>query len=682
VTTTTTAFVVPQQSPHWCHGQSSSRPKGTTTCTTTTTSSSLLFPPASRPWVGALAATPVAELPSGLDALFQSRLWQFFLETLIANGVPALFTIAVIGFAALQFKPRRSARNKDLLDLETSNNPVAALYNDLYGDQDQDGLNRKRTGGLAALFNARASRTPTLPQNVGVPETQYLTVTHLNRKYDSYRYTLQAATNSQAAAAARFRQTSFGRALGTSLAALTPFAAKQLIAAEQTFLQESVGLVEQIQTCQTTLTQMAVDEEMESLGMESVYELDPNVTAVTQHANTSNTNNNNNSNNTAAAARTTSIPKLSLPRRKGNKSSKTEQLQTLNKAQRELQQIEMNFVKDIVQAVGPEYAALVRTALLGDVAARGSGGLLTALQDRPLRSLFTNSADTPRVYVTRFPGDATASQVADLREEVTAIVRHAQPGDQALVVLQTGGGTVTGYGLAAAQLQRFRDAGMQLTVAVEQVAASGGYLMSCVADRIVASPFAVLGSIGVISDIPNVYDRLKKEGIEFQTVTAGKYKRTLTPTKKATKEDFDKTKKDVEDILVLFKEFVHQNRPQLDIDQVATGETWFGKDALDRKLCDEIKTVDDVIIDYMNQNFDVYEVKYEPPPEMPLDGLRLLPLGTAGMDSSSWFSSALRWMVRTVAAEVKGEFEAIKGESESVERRFMASDDRADRYKI
>ncbi|EEC44148.1 predicted protein, partial [Phaeodactylum tricornutum CCAP 1055/1] len=216
----------------------------------------------------------------------------------------------------------------------------------------------------------------------------------------------------------------------------------------------------------------------------------------------------------------------------------------------------------------------------------------------------------PRVYVTRFPGDATASQVADLREEVTAIVRHAQPGDQALVVLQTGGGTVTGYGLAAAQLQRFRDAGMQLTVAVEQVAASGGYLMSCVADRIVASPFAVLGSIGVISDIPNVYDRLKKEGIEFQTVTAGKYKRTLTPTKKATKEDFDKTKKDVEDILVLFKEFVHQNRPQLDIDQVATGETWFGKDALDRKLCDEIKTVDDVIIDYMNQNFDVYEVKY------------------------------------------------------------------------
>jgi len=121
--------------------------------------------------------------------------------------------------------------------------------------------------------------------------------------------------------------------------------------------------------------------------------------------------------------------------------------------------------------------------------------------------------------VTRFPGDATASQVANLREEATAIIRSAKPNDEVLVILQTGGGTVTGYGLAAAQLLRFKDAGLKLTIAVEQVAASGGYMMCCVADRIVASPFAVLGSIGVISDIPNVYDRLKKEGIEFQTVT-------------------------------------------------------------------------------------------------------------------------------------------------------------------
>merc|ERR1711871_850089 len=146
-----------------------------------------------------------------------------------------------------------------------------------------------------------------------------------------------------------------------------------------------------------------------------------------------------------------------------------------------------------------------------------------------------------------------------------------------LVVLQSGGGTVTGYGLAAAQLERVKKAGMKLTIAVEQVAASGGYMMACTGDTIVASPFAVLGSIGVISDQPNVYERLKREGIEFSTVTAGKYKRTLTPTKKPTKEDFDKSKEDVEGILVLFKEYVKRNRPSLDIDKVAKGKLGSGR---------------------------------------------------------------------------------------------------------
>jgi serine protease SohB len=131
--------------------------------------------------------------------------------------------------------------------------------------------------------------------------------------------------------------------------------------------------------------------------------------------------------------------------------------------------------------------------------------------------------DRGRVFVLRFPGDVAASQVATLRQEVTALVQHGVPGrDQVVLVLQTGGGTVTGYGLAAAQLERLKQADLYLTIAVEQVAASGGYMMACIADKIVASPFAVLGSIGVISDIPNVYNRLKQEGIEFQTVTAGK----------------------------------------------------------------------------------------------------------------------------------------------------------------
>jgi signal peptide peptidase SppA len=219
------------------------------------------------------------------------------------------------------------------------------------------------------------------------------------------------------------------------------------------------------------------------------------------------------------------------------------------------------------------------------------------------------------LYVTRFPGDVTASQLNELREEVTGILRSAQPGDEALLVLQSGGGTVTGYGLAAAQLQRFKANGMKLTVCVEQVAASGGYMMCCTADRIVASPFAVLGSIGVISEVPNAYERLKQEGIEFQTITAGKYKRTVTPTKKITKEDLKKSTEDIQEIFDLFKRFVKDQRPQLDIENVATGDTWFGEDALERGLCDEIATADDVLLDFVDKGFDVYDVAYDPTPE-------------------------------------------------------------------
>merc|ERR1712224_742977 len=197
------------------------------------------------------------------------------------------------------------------------------------------------------------------------------------------------------------------------------------------------------------------------------------------------------------------------------------------------------------------------------------------------------------------------------------VIRNAKPGDEALVILQSGGGTVTGYGLAAGQLVRLKEKGLKLTIAVEQVAASGGYMMSCVADRIVASPFAVIGSIGVISEVPNVYERLKEEGIQFQTVTAGEFKRTLTPTKKITKEDIAKSEEDIAEIFELFKGWVEQNRPQLNIEEVATGETWFGPAALEKGLCDEIKTVDDVILEHIDDNYNVYKVKYEPPPEIP-----------------------------------------------------------------
>jgi serine protease SohB len=300
-----------------------------------------------------------------------------------------------------------------------------------------------------------------------------------------------------------------------------------------------------------------------------------------------------------------------------------------------------------------------------------------------LKRLLAQGEAPPKLFVTRFLGDVSASQVAQLREEVTGIVQSTRPGvDEALVILQTGGGTVTGYGLAAAQLLRFKDAGLKLTVAVEQVAASGGYMMCCVADHIVASPFAVLGSIGVISDIPNVYDRLKQEGIEFQTVTAGKYKRTLTPTKKVTKEDLAKTTEGVQEIFNLFRDFVGQNRPQLDMEAVATGETWFGTAALERKLCDEIKTVEDVITDYVGNGYDVYEVEYTPPVDSPFG--RLIPASANARSASSdtgLIGQGARWVIRTIASEVKAEFGKEFNINKPIQERYMMIDDQADRVK-
>jgi len=370
----------------------------------------------------------------------------------------------------------------------------------------------------------------------------------------------------------------------------------------------------------------------------------------------------------------------------------------------------MEFIRAVVETMGPDRANAIRSALLGNIASGGSGvagGLLKSLKDRPLSQVLetlgysTTTTDghrrRPNLFVTDFPGDVSASQVATLREEVTAILRASQPGDEVLLVLQTGGGTVTGYGLAAAQLQRFKKQGMKLTICVEQVAASGGYMMTCVADKVIASPFAVLGSIGVISDLPNFYGRLKKEGIEFQTVTAGKYKRTLTPTKKVTQEDIDKQKEDLEDILTLFKGFVKQNRPSLDIDLVATGETWFGEDALEKGLCDEIKTVDDVLVEYVDEGYNVYQVRYDPN-DSPVSALEnLLPVGRgangggmanvagmggygAEMNQGGIVRSAVRWLVKSIVPTIKEELDrelrsvATESSTSQVQERYMFRD--------
>jgi serine protease SohB len=203
----------------------------------------------------------------------------------------------------------------------------------------------------------------------------------------------------------------------------------------------------------------------------------------------------------------------------------------------------------------------------------------------------------PHLFVLDFKGSIDAKEVAPLREEITAILAVAREGDEVLVRLESGGGMVHGYGLASSQLDRIKAAKLPLTISVDKVAASGGYMMACVADKIVAAPFAIVGSIGVIAQLPNFNKLLKKHDIEFEQLTAGEYKRTLTMFGENTDKARDKFKQELEETHGLFKDFIAHRRPDLELDKVATGEHWFGTQAKDLGLVDDITTSDDVVIE-------------------------------------------------------------------------------------
>ena len=205
----------------------------------------------------------------------------------------------------------------------------------------------------------------------------------------------------------------------------------------------------------------------------------------------------------------------------------------------------------------------------------------------------------PRVYVLDFKGSMDAHEVTSLREEVTAVLAVAKPQDQVVLRLESPGGVVHGYGLAASQLQRLREKQIPLTVVVDKVAASGGYMMACVADKIVAAPFAILGSIGVVAQIPNFNRFLKNKEIDIELHTAGQYKRTLTLLGENTEEGRQKFREDLNETHHLFKDFVKRMRPSLDIEQVATGEHWYGLQAQEKGLVDEVGTSDDLLLSLM-----------------------------------------------------------------------------------
>jgi serine protease SohB len=249
-----------------------------------------------------------------------------------------------------------------------------------------------------------------------------------------------------------------------------------------------------------------------------------------------------------------------------------------------------------------------------------------------------DSSARPRSFVIDFKGDLKASAVPSLREEVSAILDVATKDDEVIVRLENHGGVVHEHGLAASQLVRIRDHNIQLIVCVDKVAASGGYLMASVASKIYAAPFAILGSIGVIAQIPNFNRMLDSHGVEFEQVTAGKYKRTVTMFGENTDEDRAKLKEELEDVHSLFKEAVLRYRPDLDLEKVATGEHWYGTQALDLGLADEIKTSDELLGELAGER-DLYSVSFKI--KQPLQK-RLM----GGIDSALEKADAAGWRQR------------------------------------
>ncbi len=216
----------------------------------------------------------------------------------------------------------------------------------------------------------------------------------------------------------------------------------------------------------------------------------------------------------------------------------------------------------------------------------------------------------PKLFVLEFDGDIKASEVETLRDEITAMLSVAEPQDEVLLKLDNSGGMVHEHGLAASQLQRIKDAKLHFTVCVDKVAASGGYMMACVADKIIAAPFAIIGSIGVLAQLPNFNRLLDKAGIDFEQHTAGEFKRTVTMFGKNSDKEREKLRTELQETHTLFRQFVSDHRPKLEIDKVATGEHWYGVQALELGLVDEIKTSDELLVS-AQQVYDVYLLEME-----------------------------------------------------------------------
>jgi len=531
------------------------------------------------------------------------------LETVIAWGVPAL-AIGLVGGAIAAGIGSKLARDA-ARDRRLRRSPIRG--------------GKGAGGGVMSFLSGGGGE-----EDIGGPQ-EYLKVERINDRYESFAYSLQKATGAPAAAIAGARRRELERRFGEEIGMLNDSQLADFVRLEGEYREAAMAAAEEVEDASRELRLFAVEgggpmspmeqdkedgdapkEEKKEMPMMRMFrgkELDKKLAAAIKKSVT-----------------TEALYLQQVSKALGGKEASEERLGLAR------------LVTDRPYVWDPRVSPLelpVRAAAGDQKMERAAAGEEGDVEHAKPSGVVKRA---PTWFVLEFFGDVQASQVAQLRQEVTAVIEAANPanGDGVVLILNSGGGTVTGYGLAAAQLLRIKAAGLPLTISVEQVAASGGYMMACCADKLVSGPFAVLGSIGVITEIPNVFERLQKEGIQFESITAGKFKRTLTPTKKVTEEDKLKTKEDIEAIFKLFRSFVKENRPQLDIDAVATGETWFGQDAKDRKLVDELISSDDIMVNLCKGGAELYSVKYQPVPTSPLGAL----LGASSEHTESLVSSS------------------------------------------
>ena len=291
-----------------------------------------------------------------------------------------------------------------------------------------------------------------------------------------------------------------------------------------------------------------------------------------------------------------------------------------------------------VRDLGARYREMKQTLESGLLGAKERKAAAKARKRESKARAKRGRADRPRVFVLDFKGDIRASAVASLREEVTAVLAFARPEDEVLVRLENAGGLVHEHGLAASQLLRVRDRGIPLTVSVDKIAASGGYMMACVANRILAAPFAVLGSIGVLAQMPNFHRLLDIHGIDFEQFKGGEFKRTVTMFGENTDADREKFRQDIEDVHDIFKSFVTEHRPGLDIEKVATGEHWLARRARDLGLCDTLVTSDDYLLE-ANERAELVGVRFVAPKRLSARLAESLAVLAGGAEAALWASA-------------------------------------------